>query len=420
MRSHNFAKNIHYSWFITLGTSLIFFLSAGLSGGMFAIFLPGLVEKMNLSYSQASFIPTLSGFVGLFVMLFVRKIINSIGISKTMILGGLFITFGTFITSSLKSLGILYLGAVIIGLGYGLCSTIPISMLIVRWFNKKIGFAIGLTFAGSGIAVILGSPIFSYIILNFGLRRAYIVLSLTILLTTIIASVLLRDYPKDKNLTAYGSIEMLTNNKGIFDDDNKDLLYKSNHDSRRFYLFIIVIILMSIPIRAIVSHMSSILISKGVDPYVSMNMVSIFGFSMVISKMLYGYIMDKLGSYKTILLTFPIWLLTITLYFVLDLNIFFVILFSLIIGIGPAIGTVPIAVWVSELFGKSDIEKNLPIAQIFANFGAAVGIYILGVLVDLTGDYSLGMTIMFSLTLVSFILLGYFYRKRNNINKTES
>ena len=154
-------------------------------------------------------------------------------------------------------------------------------------------------------------------------------------------------------------------------------------------------------------------LNRGVDTFLAMNMVSIYGFSMVISKMAYGYVMDKLGSYKTILLTFPIWILTIILYFILNKSLAIVVLFSLIIGIGPAIGTVPVAVWVSELFSKRNIEKNLTISQIFLNFGASIGVFILGIFVDLTGDYNLGILFMLFLTCISFGFLVYLYKNKN-------
>lgn len=207
MRLNELYKRTHYSWIITIGTSLVFFLSAGLSGGTFAIFLPELVRVMNLSYSQVSFIPTLTGFTGLFMMVFVRQIINKIGIRRTIFIGGILITVGTFVTASLKSVFTLYVGGLIIGLGFGMFSTIPISMLIVRWFKKSIGFAIGLSYAGSGVAVIIASPIFTYIIVRFGLQIAYLVLALWILITTILATLLIRNHPKDKNIEQYGYCE---------------------------------------------------------------------------------------------------------------------------------------------------------------------------------------------------------------------
>lgn len=408
-------RKIHYSWVVTLGASLVFFLSAGLSGGTFTIFLPGLINVMNLSYSQVSFIPTLSGFVGLFAMFFVRPIINRIGIRRTIFIGGLLITIGTLITATLKSVIILYVGGLIIGLGLGLCSTIPISMLIVRWFDKSIGFAIGLSYAGSGVAVIIGSPIFTYIIMKFGLRAGYIGLAISILTTTILAALLIKDYPKDKGLLPYGFIEDENKVKSRNQDFSDEYLYLETTDkeTNRFHLLLVVLVILSIPIKSTVSHMSSILISKGVDSYLAMNMVSIFGLSMVISKMGYGFIMDKLGAYKTIIITFPIWLLTLLLYFVLDKSIILVVLYSFIIGIGPAIGTVPIAVWVSELFSKRNIEKNLTLSQIFLNFGAAIGISILGIFVDITGDYSFGMIFMTGLTLISFGIIIYLYKSNN-------
>ena len=194
-------------------------------------------------------------------MVFVRQIINKIGIRRTIFIGGILITVGTFVTASLKSVFTLYVGGLIIGLGFGMCSTIPISMLIVRWFKKSIGFAIGLSYAGSGVAVIIASPIFTYIIVRFGLQIAYLVLALWILITTILATLLIRNHPKDKNIEQYGYCEKaeLKNRRDTetLEEDFFSDVTKEEHN--RFLLMLFVLVIMSIPIKSIVSHMSSIL-----------------------------------------------------------------------------------------------------------------------------------------------------------------
>ena len=56
-------------------------------------------------------------------------------------------------------MSVFYAGAFVAGLGYGLGTMVPVTMMINRWFAEKQGFVLGFASAGTGMATILCPPL---------------------------------------------------------------------------------------------------------------------------------------------------------------------------------------------------------------------------------------------------------------------
>ncbi|MBR3228486.1 MAG: MFS transporter, partial [Erysipelotrichaceae bacterium] len=72
--------------------------------------------------------------------------------------------------SFVQNVGLLYALAVVIGIGSAFSTTVPIAILLTRWFNKSRGTAMSITFAGSSIGAMLLSPLISKLIATNGWR----------------------------------------------------------------------------------------------------------------------------------------------------------------------------------------------------------------------------------------------------------
>ncbi len=87
--------------------------------------------------------------------------------------GGIAVAIGWIINSYAASLGMLYLGAIISGMGGGAVYATCVGMA-VKWFPDRRGLAVGLTAAGYGAGAALTVIPIQYVIANYGYNAAFL------------------------------------------------------------------------------------------------------------------------------------------------------------------------------------------------------------------------------------------------------
>lgn len=73
-----------------------------------------------------------------------------------------------------KSLAAYYFAGAVAGVSYALGSMVPASILMRRWFRAHSGLAIGICSAGTGLATVVFSPLFTAIAEAGGVDRAFL------------------------------------------------------------------------------------------------------------------------------------------------------------------------------------------------------------------------------------------------------
>jgi len=419
MKLKNKIKEIHYGWVVMLGCNLLFFYGVGLTTGTFAVFLPSLTKEMRLSSTEASSILSIISTTGILFMLIVNRIFKKFGIRNTIFICGLLISVGNYLFSRSNSLIDCYVAAFTVGIGYGCCSIIPVSILITRWFNKKRGLAIGISYSGSGLAVIIFSPLLTYIIMTYGLRVSFMFQSICAAVMALTVFLLIRNHPVDKGLLKYGYIKEMLNETGKGIELNNFNIGSDIYFSGDYFKMIIIAFAIGMAVQPTVTHLPSFLISIGYKPYLAMSVISIYGFSMVIWKTLYGFIIDKLGSYVTNFIVFPLWIVTIVFSAFVNRSIICVYVFLMIIGIGPAIATVSLPIWVGDILKNDKSSSLIASVQITQNLGSSLGMIMMGFLFDLTNSYKLPFVIVIILSFIAFNIISQLYMKKRLYNKIQ-
>ena len=94
------------------------------------------------------------------------------GPSLMVALGGIFVGFGWVINSLADSLGMLYVGAIVSGIGGGAVYATSVGHA-VKWFPDRRGLAVGLTAAGYGMGSALSVLPIQYVIHSYGYQAAF-------------------------------------------------------------------------------------------------------------------------------------------------------------------------------------------------------------------------------------------------------
>lgn len=396
----------------------MFFYGVGLTTGTFAIFLPALINELNLTNVEGSSIISVLSMTGLLFMLIAAKIFKRFGIRLTVFVCGMLIAMGNYSFSISNSLPGYYISAVTIGIGYGCCSTIPVSLLVAAWFKKRRGTAVGIAYAGSGVAAILLSPVIMSYIVNFGLSKAFLFQSICVAVLSLATFLLIRNTPEDKGVTPYGQNEKEGQIGEKSESTTECINFKENLHTKKYYILLFAIMVLGAAVQPVVTHLPNFLISVGYTPGLAASLVSVYGFTMVLGKTGYGLVIDRFGGYGANFIIFPLWLMTIAFSFAAGKGMLAAYLFAALVGMGPALATVSLPIWAADLFSKENYAVILTSIQITLNLGSSVGMVLMGFLFDVTGAYRVSFGLAFLFVMLAFICVQELYR--TNAVKTKT
>jgi MFS family permease len=202
------ASNLHYGWVILATSVLTVMGSIGLARFGYTMILPSMQAALNLSDTQTGGLAT-GNFVGYLALGALGGVIASrYGARRVIALAMLL----TGVTMGLTGLANGFTGALawrtLTGVGSG-GSNVPTMSLLSAWFDKRRrGLAAGIAVSGSSLALILMGPLVPRILgadEKNGWRHTWLILAGLVLLLGLVAWLLLRDRPAQKDLLPIGA-----------------------------------------------------------------------------------------------------------------------------------------------------------------------------------------------------------------------
>lgn len=119
--------------------------------------------------------------------------------------GALFLlALGFGLLGASRNLGMLVLGAVLVGMGEGFCSTAAASRIVNTWFHKRQGLILGLVTASTGLGGSLFSMLLSEIIAASGWRWSYLLSAVLLAAVGVLLVLWVRNRPADMGLRPFG------------------------------------------------------------------------------------------------------------------------------------------------------------------------------------------------------------------------
>lgn len=377
-------KKAHYGWVILAGCMMMIFCSVGLAINVFSIFLTPLTQEFGFTKTQASTIMSMISIGSILILLVSGKIYQRFKTRIIMFLFGMLIAIGFTLFASSRTLFGCYAAAFLVGIGSGGGGMVPTSILITRWFATKRGIAISLSAMGSGLGSMIFSPLTAFWIERFGLQMAFILYGSSIAVLVLVAFLLIRNDPVEKGLQPYGHYSHVDNSLDMI---NEGISFPEAVRSKRYRGLVITVFLIGLMISPINNHLPSFLISIGYEPMFAAKVFSLFGGTLIVGKLLAGVIIDRFGITSANLYLFFVWGLAMLSAFFIDGSPAKAYVLTVLIGLGNPILTVPIPIWVAHFFGLRDFAKIYSSFSLIMSFGVAIGFSLIGVLVDLTGNY---------------------------------
>ena len=395
-------KRFHYAWVICGACTLLMICNMGLCSNILTVYLP-FVEDTGISGSQGSAILSircLFSFLSVFfVSCYYRRVSLRMGVGIATVLGAL----AALLFSVSTSAAMYFTAAAVAGIAYGLGSTIPMSLLITNWFEEQRGLAMGICSAGSGMSTVLFSPVLTALAKHVSLRAAFLFQALFMLLSAVLLYLLLRETPAQKGLRPYGADAIRETT--VRHTGSADLAVAG------WLMMIPAILVVGGTGQASCGHLSILLTTGGYGAETAAAAASIFGFSLVLSKFLFGGIADRIGTKKTSVLFFGIFAAGCLMALLLDgKSAVTGYQLAAVMGFGSPIFAVGVPLWAAELSTAGSYERTLKWFQVLYAAGGIVFSAIPGMIGDRTGEYVSSYILFAAVALVSLGLLLLTYR----------
>lgn len=260
------------------------------AGYAWSVFQGPLIEKFSWTTAQTSLAFSISFAMVPISMIIFGKIQDEKGPKWVSFGGGLMFGLGMIMTSFTQNLTMLYIsyGLVLgfaIGMAYG-CTT----STTVKWFPDKKGLAGGLTAAGFGSGAILFAPLAKNLISSYGVLMTFRYLGIGLLIVICLASLILTA-PEKKSTTV--------------NQDDK-INKKSNEMIKTgvFWGLWTAYIFGCVSGLMIIGHAAPIAKEFLNVEKLATLVVMLVAFSNTIGRIVWGFVSDKVGRYKAVVLMF--------------------------------------------------------------------------------------------------------------------
>lgn len=402
-------KGIFYGWWIVVVCTLIMATFFTLLLSCISLFVVPITEDLGISRSAFGTFSTIMSILGMILSPIAGKILATKN-TRFIMSGCLLIgVLGYTCLSFVNNVVLLYVLAVVIGFGSAFSTTVPIAILLTKWFVRNRGKAMSITFAGSSIGAMILSPVISKIIAGFGWRMAFRFLGLGMLVILVpMAFLILRNDPADKGLVALGADDMPAGDGQASAMAETGIPLKTLQKKPVFWVYVLGIFVMLLTMGAMY-HMAAHVVGIGLGADTAARFVSIYSLVAIFGKLLMGAVFDKFGVKAGILLGTVS--MGLTFVFLLIAKSFSVLLIvALFYGLGSAHGTIFPPTLTSRLFGTKYYGETFGFVNAFASLSMAVNNLVMAAAYDATGTYTLawifGLCAAVAATVLLFIAVG--------------
>ena len=387
-----------YSWGRLAAT-----LAVGVLGsvGIWSIItiMPAVQAEFGIDRAGASFPYTLTMLGFALGNLLIGRAVDRFGITSALIGASLLIGVAYAFAALSPSLGVLSALQFFIGLGAA-ASFGPLIADISHWFGKRRGIAIAVAASGNYLAGAIWPVLLSGVLEQQGWRAVYFYLAVIVVVGVFPLALMLRRRVPAAATARANAVSQANAVRAKM--------------SPRFLQGLLVLaglgccVAMSMP----QVHLVSMCVDLGFGPAVGTQMLSVMLMGGVASRLVSGFIADRLGGVRTLLIGSTLQCLALFLYLPFDGMVSLYVV-SLIFGLSQG-GIVPsYALIVREYLPAKEAGARVGFVIMATIIGMALGGWMSGWIYDVTGSYQMAFLNGIAWNLMNMaIMLGLLLRSR--------
>ncbi len=382
------SKPIFYGWW-NVATG---FVGMGLSYAIFTVFAFGifvgpLQAEFGWSRGELSFALSMTNFAVVIASPCLGMLIDRYGVRKILIpsvvLMALTVASMGFLSNNIWHLYALYFLIPFLGAG-----TLPqsYSRVLISWFNRQRGLALGLSLSGFGVGAMLVPVVAQISIDAAGWRASYFGFAGAVFLLALPMAVFcLRETPEEMGLSVDNIPDIEKDDETI----GKEIVGLSGKEAAAtssYWLIMFSFMLVGVGLTGMLAHLYPLLVDRGISPQTAARCMSSIGPGIIIGRIVAGYLMDKFfAPYVTAFFLMGM-VLGIS---ILASGTTSMLIFPAAILIGMASGSEisEIAYICSRYFGQKAFGLIYGIMFSAFQIGAIFGAPLMGFYHDRAGDY---------------------------------
>ncbi|MDO4178963.1 MAG: MFS transporter [Phascolarctobacterium sp.] len=399
-------KYTRAQWLLILVCTLMIFCSVGMGTATFSVYLPYFINIHGFSNTQTSFLVSLRTIAAFSCMLLVTKYFKyfslRVGMSVAMVGCALsFVIMGFTSNYYFNCFAVALLGST-----YTFASMYPLTLLMTKWFGDRSAVPLSISSCGSGVAAIIMPTVVTYIIDRFSLREAFCMDAGVTLLSALLIYIFVRDVPKEENEDSEGG------------KSKQKAAHRFREISPKHFLLLMLAVTFNGSLTlAGWGHFAVLIKTTGYTSMQAAVAISMGGVTLTLSKFFYGFITDKIHTYKSNFVFCTLVNLGFLLCLLLPLGYSWLpVTISILMGLGCPISTLGIAMWAKEVSSPLNFPENLRKLQTCHQLGGLIFANAPGMLADLTGSYVPSYVLFSVLGLISYVIIQFIYAKNKLYN----
>jgi MFS family permease len=387
-----------YAW-MRLAITLLLSTIGGVGMWSVVVALPAVQAEFGVARADASLPYTLTmigfGFSGILM----GRLSDRFGIMVPVIVGTIALALGYAAAGSAASL---WQYTLVQGLLIGVGSAATFAPLLAHtslWFTRRRGIAIGIFASGNYLAGTVWPPIVQHFIASVGWRDTYVGIGVFCAVTMLPLALLLRRPPPliDAAAVGFRTITPSTNALGLAPATLQTLLIIAG---------LSCCVAMSMPQVHLVAYCGDL----GYGAARGAQMLSLMLGCGIVSRLTFGFVSDRIGGLRTLLLGSTLQGLSLLLFLPFD-DLVSLYIISALFGLFQG-GIVPAyAMIVREYFPAKDAGARVGAVITATLFGMALGGWMSGAIFDLTGSYKAAFVNGIVFNLVNVSIAGWLLRR---------
>jgi predicted MFS family arabinose efflux permease len=308
---------------------------------------------------------------------FVGGLADRIGVRRvaiaTLALFGLAFAALAFTPASLVAFYLLWGLMGVLGAG-----STPVSWtrVVNAWFVHNRGFALALTLMGTGLTAALLPSVATWLIAEFGWRRAFLCIALLPLVVALPVAVWLFREPD-----AHGSahLDATASRTGV--------TVRTALRDYRFWVIAASILCVAIGVGGSITNFQPLLMDRGFEPSEAARVAGAIGVSVIAGRLLAGILIDR---YWAPLVTLPMLALPALACFLLaqpSVAMPAALLSAVLIGLAAGAETDLVAYLTARYFGLANYGRLYGLQYAVFGFASGISPFLFGKVFDVTGSY---------------------------------
>lgn len=394
----------HYAWVVVTAAVVNTAVMSGVISS-FGVFLVPLSEDMGWSRGLISLAYAIQ-FVAMAAASPVAGWLGDrIGARRALAIGAVLFTAGLVLAGRSFHLWQFYLSyGVLLGTALSLLVT-PLHVTVGLWFWQKLGMAIGIVLAATGLGPLIFAPLVRHLITVTGWANTLVLTGAASGVLLLSSAWFIRNRPSDMGLHPYGvrssarQAAIARPQPGVFYTGNELNFSRYVVTTQPFFWLILIHFLGCVSHSFPLAHVVAMASDSGQPNMAAASVIVVISGFAIISRLGMGILADRIGGKATLGITIFIQATAIPI-LLLAHELWTYYLFAIVFALGYGGEMVVFPVLDRQYYGDAPIGAVYGYQMMGANLGMALGGYLGGFLFDLTGDYSEAIWMAFGVGLL--------------------